>query len=341
MPRLTTTAAVAASSLAAAAFGEDALRFTQAYDHTFTEVGAVGNAAYQVPRFPGGPIVREIGAVDYRFRIATQEVQGRHWIEFVNAYAPYVGDDFLIGSYTGITNFAGFKNGVPYYTVPDEALNQATVAGMRYMTRYCNWLHHGKPTGPDVPQWVFETGAYDTSTFGNTPGQFSDQEHRSDGARVFLPTVDEWTKAVYYDPNRHGEGQGGYWLYPNQDDDPLVTGHPDEGGETNADSHDIPGVPWDSGSYPDETSPWGLLDASGGQREVVEDYFSLPGSASPSGRVLLGSGIRGGSPYDLLGEQSRALIASPDGFRIAMVIPSPGAWAAALLGGVTIARRRR
>ncbi len=338
------SAGAAVLACAAAAFAAPRgtnLHFTQAHGHTFSEIGAVGNAAYQVRRVPGGPVVREIGAVNYRYRIATQEVQGRHWIEFVNAYAPYVGDDFLIANFTGITTFAGFNNGVPYYTLDEGNENVATVAGMRYMTRYANWLHHGAPTGPDVPQSVFESGAYDTSTFGNTPGQFTDQEHRSPGARFFLPTVDEWTKAVYYDPDRNGEGEGGYWLYPNQGDDPLVTGHPDNGGETNADSHDIPGIPREAGSYPNETSPWGLLDASGGQHEIVEDYFFFPGSTSPSGRTDLGSSILSTTTPDHIGERSVAGVSASNGFRIAMAIPSPGASAAVLLGGITLARRRR
>ncbi len=31
-------------------------------------------------------------------------------------------------------------------------------------------------------------------------------------------------KAAYYDPSRFGEGQGGYWQFPNASDEPLIPG---------------------------------------------------------------------------------------------------------------------
>lgn len=314
------------------------LRFTQAHGHTFSEVGDPGNPAFLYQQIPGAPI-RPMGAVDYTYRIATQEVQGRHWIDFVNAYAPYIGGDYFLPSYSGITQFAGFQNGVPYYILPPGNENLATATNMRHMVRYCNWLHNGAPTGPNVPQWVFESGAYDTSTFGHDGG-ITDQEHRSPGARFFLPSLDEWIKGVYWDPNRNGEGEGGYWRYPDAGDDPLVMGHPDNGGETNAGSFGVPGIPHESGSYPNSASPWGLLDASGGLHEMVEDYFYFPGG-SRGGRTRVGSSIDGLEFFDLIGRHGNAPVTLATGFRIAMIVPSPGASAAVLLGGVLLTRRRR
>src|SRR5690606_23240620 len=96
--------------------------------------------------------------------------------------------------------------------------------------RYCNWLHNGKVN----EQWAFDTGAYDASTFGRDEnGDFTDDYTPLPGARFWIPSVDEWLKAVYYDPDRHGPGEGGWWLFPDSSDDPLVIGYPEDGGETN------------------------------------------------------------------------------------------------------------
>jgi sulfatase modifying factor 1 len=39
-------------------------------------------------------------------------------------------------------------------------------------------------------------------------------------ADYFLPSVDEWYKGAYYDPNKGGRGVGGYWKYPTGSDAP-------------------------------------------------------------------------------------------------------------------------
>lgn len=76
--------------------------------------------------------------------------------------------------------------------------------------------------------------------------------------------MDEWIKAVYFDPDHGGTGQAGWWDQPNGSDTPLIPGLPGEG-ETTADLFTDDGA-WfiPLGSYPDVQSPWGLLDVSGG-----------------------------------------------------------------------------
>src|SRR5690606_36322403 len=168
-----------------------------------------------------------------------------------------------------------------------------SVMGWRYIARYCNWLHNGMPTGPDAEQWAFETGAYDTSTFTRNPdGSFNDQRERSPGARFFIPSWDEWVKAVYWDPERN-EGEGGWRMYPYGDTVP-VPGDPDEGGQTNASLNDV--GTFDVGSYPDWTTPWGLLDASGGATEWLE-------FASDNGLLRGAKGTTVSTPLDGLPRQ--------------------------------------
>ncbi len=101
----------------------------------------------------------------------------------------------------------------------------------RFAARFCNWLHNDQ----SLTQGAFESGAYDTSTFTTNPdGTINDQAVRSPGARFWIPSENEWIKATYYDPNRYGPGQDGYWLQPAGHTEPLISGDPDQGGETSA-----------------------------------------------------------------------------------------------------------
>ena len=67
--------------------------------------------------------------------------------------------------------------------------------------RYCNWRHHGEPTGPQN-QSTTEDGAYKMS-------EVSHGAIRQKDAKFFLPTIDEWHKAAYYDPSEKA-----YCLFP-------------------------------------------------------------------------------------------------------------------------------
>ncbi len=136
-----------------------------------------------------------------------------------------------------------------------------------YAARYVNWLHHGKVN----EAWAFETGVYDVSTFGCAEsGDCELQWVRSPGARFWIPNIDEWTKAAYWDPEKN-DGEGGYWRYPNGTDHALRPGFPGEGGQRNSrPSHDVSGFPLDVGSFQDQPSPWGLLDMAGGESEWIE-----------------------------------------------------------------------
>jgi hypothetical protein len=205
--------------------------------------------------------------------------------------------------------------------------------GWRWAARYTNWLHNDKALSLDA----FQSGAYDASTFGTEIGEYgfteyTDQSTRSDGARFWIPSEDEWVKAAYYDPNRFGEGQGGYWRYPGMSDDPLITAPPDLGGETNAGGFWYGGensgeLPFDVGQFPNAASYYGVLDISGGEGEFTETWSNDDNRAR---RAL-------GSDYFLEAKlipefddiEPWVLDSVPPttpffGFRLAMAIPSPG-----------------
>lgn len=292
-----------------------------------------------------------LGSVDHEYRISTTEVSANQWLPFFLAFLPrYVesGGSALDGRLgSEHLTFAG----MPVWGVKPGEGRSAVRVGWEFAARYCNWLHNGAPTGPDVPLEVFQSGAYDMPAL--TGPNFDPNQlplTHSEGAKYWLPSVDEWVKAAHYDPDRYGDGQEGYWLRMGQQDEPLTPGLPWEGGQTSAgpgiDTSMIP-----VGAYGDVVSPWGLYDTSGGETEWTGDigvnYF-FGGDIVAENRYVLGTGLYSTSsffsdPTDGLLVQLFAganIGGTPAGFRIASLVPSPCA-AGVLLAGVTMTVRRR
>lgn len=239
-----------------------------------------GNRPTNDSEMPATPGVR-LGAVNYEFRIATTEVTVGQWFEFVQVYAPYY--DFQGGNIAGrVFTSSGVNFGFDgLYLVSGYSVNRAADMSWEYAARYANWLHNGKASG----QWAFESGAYDTSTFTYNPdGSANHQATRSEGAKYWIPSRDEWTKAAYYDPNRYGEGKEGYWNYPNQSDIRSITSLlPEDGGQSNSTLFGDPAFPLDVGSFTDTQSYFGLLDLAGGVSELTD---------SPSESWFIGNDMR-------------------------------------------------
>lgn len=227
----------------------------------FVRVGSPGNRATLPSETPLDPD-RPRGAVSYEFRIAKEPLAASEYLVFANAYGPHVRD---LGTALQVAS-----NWLDMFPQPDgswrfglreEWSNVAAMTDFEMAARFVNWLHNDHR--PE--RWAFEGGVYDTSTFGHTippPHQMTP----APGARYWLPTVDELTKAVYYDPAKGGPGVEGYWAYPNASDVPLVAGLPGTGAETIGDT--LIGTnrrigDWALGQYPATQTPWGLLDVSG------------------------------------------------------------------------------
>src|SRR5690606_29529858 len=123
------------------------------YDFDWVTVGAPGNRPTTPDETPWWGD-RPLGAVDYKFRIATKEVTVDQWFEFVKAYAPY---------HEGTPDTPRFLGrsvrwtGVPgEYTIVPGTGQFATRASFHYAARYVNWLHNGKGTEREA----FESGVY-------------------------------------------------------------------------------------------------------------------------------------------------------------------------------------
>jgi hypothetical protein len=164
----------------------------------------------------------------------------------------------------------------------------------------------------------------------------------------WLPSLDELLKAAYYDPERYGEGEEGYWLYPNGSDTPPAFGAPPpEGdGDWGAGPDDEVWEELTGGRYPHTVSPWGLLDVVGTSPEWTEApwgvYYDEDGNAlfTTSSRTVLGDG----SVFPALIDDSwlqRTEISSSHAFRVATIVPAPAAFGALGFLGLYAARRRR
>lgn len=276
-------------------------------------IGAPGNRATIPTEVPWWPEL-QAGSVDHEYRLMRTEVTTGQYFEFLTAYSQFHPGLFPVISVTGMWISSDGNGG---FRMAPGAEYWPASASWRMGARMANWLHNGKVN----EAWAFETGAYDTSTFTQNPdGTYNDAPHLP-GARYWIPSADELIKGLYFDPHRYGQGQGGYWLYPNGTDEPLIPGLPQDGGQTNAWSGDPPpGVlGMDVGSYQLMQSPWGLLDGSGGEREWAES-----GSTSTD-RWQFGSRIAGiGMIQDRLDYRSGQ---NPNsgwgGFRLASPVPAP------------------
>ncbi len=256
-------------------------------DHGYMLIGDPGNRDTNpeevAGRYTGG---QSIGGVDYAFRMARLEMTLAEQIEFIEAYAPIyfknhpdrtVAQDEFVSPYLVVS-----RSEIRYFG--SIRPQQAGAMGWEYVARYANWLHHGKVN----EEWAFETGVYDTARFACDEPPCNYQETRNPGARYWIPSWDERAKAGYWDPNK--DGVGGYWKYPNGTDQALLPGLlPENGGQRNSGDRDG-GVsfPLDVGSYPDQLSPWGLLDIAGGEWEWTE-YFAGNNQSGLHTRVWAGT----------------------------------------------------
>jgi hypothetical protein len=314
------------------------------YDFQWATIGNPGNrgatqaeAPYFYPPINTPAIVA--GGVDYEFRMSRNEVTVGQWLQFLNAYWPYNqtwSPDALqlTGLWIYPTNSAPGQN--PGYAIVPGAANRPILTTWRLAAVYTNWLCNGQGTSAAA----FASGAYDTSTFtANPDGSYNDQRTHSPGATFWIPTVSEWTKAMHYDPNKNGPGQGGYWTYPIGRDTPPISGWPEDGGETSA-GLDLGSNRWlDVESYPNIQSTYGLWDGSGSASEWTE-------YASPDGviRCTRGTGQFYALPeyfdrLDILGSELANV--SLEGFHVASAVPAPPTILVAALALAPLRRVRR
>ncbi len=263
----------------------------QAVTMDMVPVGDAGNAADDTTH----------GEVDYAYSIGTYEVTAGQYAEFLNAVAKT--DTYALWN-TRMGFFSQFgpggdisphivrsgSSGSYVYTVTSGFENLPMIAGDWYnWARFCNWLTNDKPTGAEG-NGTTETGSYTMN--GLYLDTLADRAAsvnivREATAVYVLPTVDEWYKAAYYDPNK--AGGAGYWDYPTKSETKPSNDLPDAG--NNANFQDGPNYVASSytttypyrtvgGTFATSEGPNGTYDQAGNVREWLEDLSSTEGSTT-------------------------------------------------------------
>jgi len=291
-------------------FGSGANAFTM----DFVTIGNPGNAADTT----GSP--NPAGSVAYTYNIGKYEISGDQ-----------ISKANLIGN-LGITTYAPWSSGGLYRPATGISWNEAA--------RFVNWLNTSK--GYQAAYTFTTSGANDNIALWGA-GQFTgSNQYRHKNAYYFLPSIDEWYKAAYYDPNK--TGGAGYWDYSTGSDAPptqvssgispgtLVYG---QGfGVGPADVNNAGGL-----------SPYGTMAQGGNMYEWLETAEDGLNSSPDEERIIRGGLFTGDLVVSALDDLIYSwnppwLQGEGAGFRIAM-IPEPSSLSLLVLGGVVVALGRR
>lgn len=260
------------------------------------------------------------GSVSYDYRISTYEVTNTQYIEFLNAVAissdPYgLYNSQMSSTYGGITRDVNLGN-YTYRLKNDDSnwANRPVVFVSWYDTiRFVNWFYNGQPIGTQNSTTT-EDGVYHLTGMNSVDHTYYGGVLRNPDATFWLPSVDEWYKAAYYDPEK------GYWNYATQlGTDPSTEIQPVAGVNANYNSYYTSYYSTPVGTY-DNSSYYGTYDQAGNVFEWSEElqsqyYGFLRGGAWNRSLDFLQASYRTGST--MTNEESNI------GFRLAGAIEEP------------------
>ena len=282
------------------------------FDLGFVNIGRPGNPADGNGR----------GAVSYAYRMGVNEVS-RGMIESYNAS---IGGPSLTMS--DMTSTGGNGAGRP-----------ATGVSWNEAARFVNWLNTS--TGRS-PAYKFTTGGANDNVvpwvFGD-PGYNASNIFRNANTYYYLPDLNEWYKAAYYDPNAAG-GAGAYWNFATgSDTNPTaVAGGTASGTAVYAQSFGAgPADVTNAGGL----SPYGTMGQNGNVHEWTESYSInsgeywrayTGGTWSMSASVLATTTLFTAATSDSFSR----------GFRVASTpVPEPSGVVLISIGMLGVALRRR
>jgi formylglycine-generating enzyme required for sulfatase activity len=288
------------------------LRSAMAVTIATVPVGNPGNAPDVLYAY--GPF----GSVGYEYRIGNYEVTNDQYAGFLNAKATadllglYSIDMGSIEQRGGIAR-SGSDGSYSYSTISGRGDMPVNNVNWYQAVRFANWLNNGQGNGDT------ETGSY--TLLGGTPEPSNGASiSRNLGAKVFLPSEDEWYKAAYYNP-----ASNTYSQYPTGSD-AVPTAEVPPGGDNSANYESVVNADLTKvGAYTTSHSSYGAFDMGGNVYEWNESYY--PGGVFPNGpdRGLRG-GWYGGFEFEM--RASTVTMQVPlygsfyNGFRIA-TIPEP------------------
>jgi formylglycine-generating enzyme len=160
--------------------------------------------------------VQNFGAVPYEYQIGKYEVTLEQYTVFLNAvaatdtYSLYSANMATDQNVAGIQRFG--SSGSFTYAVIGSGRRPVSYVSWFDAARFCNWLHHGRPSGPQTAATT-EMGAYALN--GATDGVLF---FRNPGAKFWIPSEDEWYKAAFHRPQSQGGPSDHYYTYPTASD---------------------------------------------------------------------------------------------------------------------------
>jgi sulfatase modifying factor 1 len=276
--------ALAATPAAADTFGSGANQFTI----PFVTVGHAGNAPDENPN--------PAGAVPYAYRIGKYEISER-MIDAANAAGGLGLTKDTRGPDFPATNVTWYE-----------------------AARFVNWLN---TSSGSAPAYKFDAQGEFQLWLPADAGYNAGNLYRNSLARYFLPSLDEWHKAAYYNPVT-----ASYFDYPTGSD--SVPDGIDFAGDTEFDA-----VFFDGGSNPDPNeitnvglmSPYGSAGQGGNVTEWLETAFDRTND-SPTEHRRENGGNWSGSSTGMLAWNGRTGIAPSFaagalGLRVGSRIPEP------------------
>lgn len=144
-----------------------------------------------------------LGVVAKNYRIGKYEVTNSQYVRFLNAVATDTGNDRSLydpamssSSIGGIT-----RTGNPYFYSVKANMGNKPVVFVNYLNsiKYMNWLHNGAILSVDNIPYIDSTinnGAYDILDVGNNSYLINKNTYQ----KYWLPNINEWHKAAYFEP---------------------------------------------------------------------------------------------------------------------------------------------
>jgi formylglycine-generating enzyme required for sulfatase activity len=318
-------------------------------DFTWKTVGSIGNAANPTTG---------LGRVTENFKISAYETTIAQYADFLNG--SYAGKQGLYGVYNtnigsklgtnppngvGITQ-TGSAGNFTYSVVTGYADRPVNNVSWFSAARFVNWYANEKSTTATAT----ETGTY-TLVGGQTSGSVA---ARNAGAKIFLPSADEWTKAAFYSPATQS-----YTKWPTQSDTIPTATLPTANEQItavntanyNPQTVGVTTKMTNIGTYVNTTSTYGLFDMAGNVTEMTDTAQSGDASrfqALGGGWASTATQMNDLFSSDKVGEfRLTNNLGAGTGFRVAAVaVPEPGNMVAAAMGiaglvGVQLAKRRK
>lgn len=248
------------------------------------------------PFNPGNPDNSGLGGVNYNYAISRTEITVRQYCRFLNSVAKRSNPVTLALYSNTFRQYSQTKTVERLGTHPNFSYVPAN--GQDYLpievpwldaARYCNWMHQGAR-----PNANLEDGAYPLR--GALNGWTGIR--RNPSARFYVPSADEWYKAGYYDPNKTGPNQGGYWATAYRSDVYSYNSSNEIVLEPNRANFNT-GAGWlPVGSYPNGSSYYGTYDQVGNSWEWISDRYLYDQQGLMGGNWTVAGGSDSYGPGD-------------------------------------------